>query len=144
MTRPTATVAAFSTFVLLFLVAALAGCGGPSTITTHGTIQDCTGALSDGDQVTVADPAGKILGSGTLTEDHSKAAQADESTYNSLQGMLSQFDDTSSGMTVYDFTVSGVQDGEARYGVSAGSKNTVWFTPAELKHGPGLSLGCNS
>lgn len=126
------------------VLAVLAGCsGGPGSITAHGTAQDCTGALSTGDQVTVADPTGKILGSGTLAEDNSPQALAAEKTYDDLQLSLSQFGGSSSGMTVYDFTVGGLPGGEQRYGISAGSGHgTIWFTPAEMKKGPGLNLGC--
>lgn len=129
---------------VLIAAGAAAGCsGGPGSITAHGTVQDCTGALSGGDQVTVADPGGKVLGSGSLTEDNSQQAASAEKIYDETQLPLGELGADTSGMTIYDFTVTGLPGGGARYGISAGNgHNAVWFTPAEMKKGPGLTLGC--
>jgi hypothetical protein len=36
-----------------------------------------------------------------------------------------------------------VPGGEARYGITIGHNlGTVWFTPAQMAKGPGVSLGC--
>jgi hypothetical protein len=127
-------------------VIALAACSGsPAGFTVKGTVQDCTGTLSTGGQVTVADASGKILGSGTLTDDNSKAATTLISGYDALQAQLSVLGgQTSPGMSIYDFTVAALPGGQSRYGVSAGGQHgTVWFTPAEMSKGPDVSVGCS-
>jgi hypothetical protein len=115
----------------------------PGNITVKGTMQDCTGLTSAGDQVTVTSASGTVLATGTLSDDNSKAAAQLEKTYDSLQlslGSLSGGSDQS--MSVYDFTLT-VPGGQPRYGLNAGHGGTVWFTPDEMSKGPGLTLGCS-
>lgn len=112
----------------------LAGCGGSSPLTIHGTMQvtdfaidgkNCllsgTGYddIAPGTQVTVTAPDGTVLGSGALGDP--KAASG---------GIICQF----------PFTISSVQGGEDRYGVAVGRRGTVWFSPAKVTHAA-LELG---
>jgi hypothetical protein len=123
--------------------ALIAGCGsGPGSITAKGTAQDCTGSYTDGTQVAVTDSTGKVLATGALAADNSRQAQQLISGYDALQVQLGSLSGANSGMAVYDFTVT-VPGGQPRYGITIGSSHgTIWETPAQMRSGPGLSLGC--
>lgn len=111
---------------------------GPGSITAHGTEMVCGNLLqgttpsdyadiTDGTQVVVTDPSGKVIGNGALTSAPPVSASA---------GGLTLTD------YLYNFTVT-VPGGEARYGISIGqNRGTVWFTPDQMAKGPGVSLGC--
>jgi hypothetical protein len=112
----------------------VAGCGGsPATVTIHGQVEPGGGALSSvggnglemnygacsgdtptpGAQVVVADPSGKVIGTGTL-------------------GTWSHKTATASGLTMYPcwmpFTIKNVPT-EQRYGFSVnGVPGTIWMT----------------
>jgi|SRR6516165_8583253 hypothetical protein len=106
----------------------------PGSITSHGQVElattnllgdglspaDAFPDIAPGGQVTVVNSSDQVIGTGTLT-----------------QGAMS------SGLVSADFlnfTVS-VPAGLSRYGIEIGhDRGTVWFTPAEMKSGPGLSL----
>jgi hypothetical protein len=113
---------------------ALAGCGGPGTMTVNGTVTPNSAAAgvfgpgmngtsyagcavakpAPGTQVTVTDSAGKVLGTGTL-------------------GAWSATTVAVSGTTIYPctmpFTVTGVTAGEPRYGFAvSGVPGTQWET----------------
>lgn len=109
-----------------------AGCGGNSTITIHGTLAPSSGVSSvfpgvvsttyggcmaaspaPGTQVTVTDPSGKVIGSGTL-------------------GMPSNTHSQVGGTTTYTcdmpFTIKNVPH-ESRYGFQInGVPGTIWNT----------------
>lgn len=116
----------------------------PSSFTAHGLEEVCVDALdvTDGSQVTVTDSSGKVIGTGTLHTDNSKAAQAIESESALLSAALGPMSDGSS-TSVYDFTVT-VPAGLDRYGVSVGggSHGTLWESEAQMKAGPQIGLGC--
>lgn len=117
---------------------------GPGSFTAHGTVEDCTGTLSDGSQVTVLDSAQHVIGTATLATDNSKAAQALEAQADQFSAALGSFGSSDAGMTIYDFTVV-VSGGEARYGIQTGSSShgTIWFSPQEMQKSPGITLGCS-
>jgi hypothetical protein len=135
--------------VLVFVVAACGSSAPP--ITAHGTLTVYNDAfsglsmaeaypdISDGSQVTVTDPSGTVIGSGTLSYDKVKTLEfvlEGSAKYPALASTLSQ------DVAIYDFTVSGLPGGEARYGIKVGqNRGTIWFTPAQMKAGPGLTLG---
>ncbi len=126
-------VAAVIVIVILLLVA---GVFGQGQITVHGTMEVAGGVLdssqnypdiSDGTQVVVLDPSGKVIATGQLSFD-SKATK--------IFSKLGAF----GAETVYDFTVT-VPSGESRYGIVVSHRGTIWFTPKQMQKGPGLSLG---
>jgi hypothetical protein len=113
---------------------ALAACGGPGTVTVHGTVTPnsasagvfgpgmtstsyagcATANPAPGTQVTVTDSSGKVLGVGTL-------------------GAWSAATRTVSGVTIYPctmpFTITVVTAGEPRYGFAiSGVPGTQWET----------------
>ena len=115
---------------------ALTACGGSGQVTVHGTedvtvnpaggvpVQQAFPDVTNGSQVTVVDPSGKVIGTGTLSY-----TKADTTAGASLQWAM-----------VYGFTVT-VPTGEARYGIQVGhGRGTVWFTPQQMAKGPVLSL----
>jgi hypothetical protein len=99
-------------------------------VTVHGSMtvtESCLSANSDypdvstGAQVIITDASGKVLAQGAL---------GGEKTVS--QPLGDECD--------YPFTVQ-VPSGQARYGITIGhNRGTVWFTPAEMRRGPGLSL----
>ncbi len=120
--------------VVLITVAALfaAGTFRQTMITVHGTEQvvvtsfdgmSITAAFPDitgGSRVTVVDPAGEVIGTGLLSP-------SDPSSWGPQDA-------------VYAFTVT-VPAGEPSYGIEVGrNRGTVWFTEAQLRQGPALSL----
>lgn len=122
------------TMALAVTALLLAGCGGGSQITAHGTedvtvspgsgmtVQDAFPDVTNGSQVTVVDPSGKVIGTGTLS-------YAKGDTGAAIQWAMA-----------YDFTVT-VPGGETRYGIQIGhDRGTVWFTPAQMTKGPALQL----
>jgi len=105
-------------------VITIAGCGGPGTSTIHGTvtpsgpgIANAYGFCSEdnpapGGQVTVSDPGGKVIGTGTL-------------------GTWSHAHFTSYGTTEYTCTMPFAMKGvpaEQRYGFAVnGVPGKIWF-----------------
>lgn len=139
--KPVLIAAAALAAVLVIVVVLLAtGVFGGGTMTVHGSFQVAGNPLqsgqnypdiSDGTQVVVTDPSGKVIGTSSLSFD-AKAT----SVLNKTLGSLSHL----AGETIYDFTVT-VPAGEPRYGITVGHRGTIWFTPQEMSKGPGLSLG---
>lgn len=126
---------------------ALVGCSSaPPPITAHGSVEDCTNALSAGSQVTVVNDSGTVIGSGTLADDNSSSAQAQEQAYDALNLQPVNLDDptaTSPSMGIYTFTVANLPGGEPRYGVATGSGHgTLWYSSAQMVSGPSINLGC--
>ena len=118
-------------------VSALLAFGGAGSITAHGSMEvdDFTGnCLTDagfsdvttGTQVTVTNPAGSVVATSSLNYDSSVSAMESK-----LQMGLS--------VCVYTFTAT-VPGGLARYGITVSGRGTVWFSPAQMAKGPGLSL----
>jgi hypothetical protein len=113
------------------------GVGSPAAITAHGQLQimgdNALQAsqdfpdITDGTEVVITDPSGKVIGTGTLGYD--QAASHDSNT-----GLGQMLD-----WVAYDFTVT-VPGGEPRYGVRVTTHGTVWFTSAQMQKGPSLSL----
>jgi hypothetical protein len=122
-----------------------AACGGPGSFTAQGNDQVCVDAqdITDGSQVTVTDSSHKVIGTGTLAEDDSKAAQKVIKEYDTLQVSLGALGQGGPGMSIYKFTVTGLPAGQPLYGISVGqNRGTVWFSEKQMRSGPGLSLGC--
>lgn len=118
---------------------ALSACGSPGPVTAHGIVEDCTGTLDTGSQVTVTDSAQRVIGTAVLVNDTSKAALAAEAQ--SVKLAIDLGPSGTGAMMIYDFTVT-VPGGEPRYGIGAGGAHgTVWLTPAQMKS-PSVSLGC--
>ncbi len=136
-------IAGCGVFLAIIAVILIITVGGGSSFTAHGTAQDCTGVISDGTQAVVTDSSGKVIGTGTLVTDNSKAALAVEQQYDQLQLGLGSLGGNTSGMSIYDFTASGLPSGLSRYGINLGSGHgTVWFSEKEMVAGPGRSLSC--
>ena len=121
------------TMALVAAALLAAACGG-GQLTVHGaedvsvspgsgmTVQQAFPDITSGSQVTVVDPSGKVIGTGTLAYAKGDATAA-------LQWEMA-----------YVFTVT-VPAGEARYGIQVGhGRGTVWFTPQQMAKGPALSL----
>jgi hypothetical protein len=122
-------------WILAVLAAVLiAGCGGSAPLTVHGTLQvsdfsdSGTGCdlgstgysdITPGAQVVITSPQGTVLGSGALGDPVSEVGSV---------------------ICTFPFTVTGVQGGEARYGVTVSHRGTVWFSPQRIQHA-GLQLG---
>jgi hypothetical protein len=114
--------------VSLILAVVLATLLWPSNMTVHGTMDDCTNAINGSEQVVVTNPSGTVIGSGSLTPTGKGSAVT----------ILGQ----SYTEELWRFTVA-VPSGEPRYGITVDSSHgTVWYTPAQMAHGPALSLGC--
>ena len=130
---------------------AAAGCSSsPAPITAHGmltvydspfsglSMADAYPDITDGSQVTVTDPSGTVFGNGTLS--YSKADTLRflleaEAQYPQIGATLA------SDIAIYTFTVT-VPGGEPRYGIQAGrNRGTIWQSAAQMKAGPGLTLG---
>lgn len=96
-------------------------------LAVHGNmevLESCVSASTDypditsGAQVVVTDASGKVLAVTALRSSK----------------------DISSLACDFPFTVT-VPSGQSRYGIVIGhNRGTVWFTSAEMKHGPGLDL----
>jgi hypothetical protein len=128
--------------------------GGDGSFTAHGTdtvmvnplngqnVQEAYPDMTAGAQVTVTDSSGKVIGTGTLASDPG-------ATLRSARMLAAGIPGTSAGtylgwVAVYSFTVT-VPGGQPRYGIEIGhNRGTVWFTPAQMQKGPGLSLGSMS
>jgi hypothetical protein len=122
------------------LALVLSGCGAGG-FSSRGLVEDCTGTLQSGGQVTVLDSSQNVIGTATLATDNSRAAQKLETDYASMAGLLQQFGG-GSGLSVYRFSVA-VPGGQSRYGIQAGNGHgTVWFSAKEMQSGPDLTLGC--
>lgn len=114
---------------LVAVTGSLAACGGPGTITSHGTMTVDYGMTTgdpfagSGAQVVVVNSAGTVIASTTLLAGRAGASP-----------LGTGFQDD------YTFTVT-VPGGEPRYGIQVGGTNhgTIWETPAEMAH-PALSL----
>jgi hypothetical protein len=113
------------------LAVALTGCGS-SPQTVRGSVEDCTTALNPGDQITVTDPSGSVIGTGTLDAGVSTPLPAALLPWAAGTGYA--------GDVTYKFRVT--VPGETRYGVTVGTHGTIWFTPREMTAGPALALGC--
>lgn len=123
--------------VVALVVMLVVGAGSPPPITAHGQLQitgdDALSAsqdfpdITDGAQVVVVDPSGTVIGTGTLSYD--QAASND-----SAVGVGQTLD-----WFTYDFAVT-VPGGQPRYGVRITTHGTVWYTQAQFKKGPTLSL----
>lgn len=126
-------------------LAFIAACGGAGSFTAHGGETVCIDAadVTTGTQVTVVDSNSHVIGTGTLTDDNSAAAQKAITAYDTEQLSLGVFGQaTGSGMGVYTFTAT-VPSGETRYGVNIGqNRGTLWFSENQMKSGPQISLGC--
>jgi len=122
--------------VVIVIVLLVTGVFGQDQMTVHGTMEVAGNVLdssqnypdiSDGTQVVVLDPSGKVIATGTLSFD-AKATR--------IFSKLGAF----GAETVYDFTVT-VPSGESRYGIEVSHRGTIWFTSKQMQKGPGLSLG---
>jgi hypothetical protein len=133
-------------------VTALAGCGGPGNIAAHGTLQVFASPLSgqsvtdsypditSGSQVTVKNPSGTVIGTGTLAFD-AKGTHTAETLFASGLGGGTTPAQYAEWVEAFTFTVK-VPAGLARYGIQVGSgRGTIWFSAAQMSKGPGLSLG---
>jgi len=114
----------------------------PALITAHGTELVCTSILgdggtpaeiypdvTDGTQVTVTDPDGKVIGTSEL----SSTRDAEAAELSILPG---------EHVDAYAFTVK-VPGGLARYGITAGhDRGTLYYTARQMKAGPRLGLNC--
>jgi hypothetical protein len=123
-TRPVA--ASFA--AAIFLATALSSCSSPpAQMTVNGTVivpdnpvSGDTSTVSDSSQVTVTDPAGKVIGFTTLDG-------------NAPQGATFTL--------TYGFTLK-VPEGEASYGIAvSGLTGVTRFTQAQMKAGPALCGG---
>jgi hypothetical protein len=117
----------------LIAALAIAGCGaGTFTIRGGLVVEDTTDGVADcqfagtgysdiapGTQVTVTAPDGTVIGAGELRRPVIRAGGT---------------------VCLFPFTVTGVQGGEARYGVSVSRRGTVWFSPQKVT-GATLELG---
>lgn len=111
--------------------------GGAGNITARGSVEvdDFTGQclsdpgfsdITEGIQVVVTDSGGSVVGTSQLGYDTQASA-----LQSSLQPGLS--------VCIYTFKVT-VPGRLARYGITVSHRGTVWFTPAQMAEGPGLSV----
>ena len=124
----------------------------PPPVTAHGTltvevnplggteVAQAYPDITDGSQVTVTDPSGKVVGTGTLA--YSKSQTATEALLLGTQmGLGANAADMVLDIAVYTFTVTGLPGGLPRYGFSVGTnRGTIWESPSQVKD-PQLSLG---
>src|SRR6185437_4733560 len=104
-----------------------AGCASaPHDMTVHGTVRVVDDPVSspspihDGDQVTITDPAGKVIAFTTLN------GNADQGPALTL---------------TFGFVVK-VPEGDSSYGVHvSGLSGTTQFTQAEMEKGPAICAG---
>lgn len=114
------------------VLAATTGTFSKGHLTVHGTEQVVVTSfdgmsterafpdITSGTPVTVVDPAGTVIGSASL-------AASDPSSWGPQDA-------------VYAFVVT-VPAGERRYGIEIGrNRGTTWFTEAQLRQGPALSV----
>lgn len=118
-------------------VLALAACGGRAAATTRpravlalGTISvaapcgdtDSYPDVQAGSQVIVRNSAGTVIATASLGSGHADDGEnlADNCRF------------------PFDVKVPG---GLARYGIEIGHRGTVWYSPAEMRNGPKLTLG---
>ncbi len=112
---------------LLALAIAVTACSSaPQQMTVNGTVivpDDVLGAtspVSDGSQVTITDPSGKVIGFTTLNG-------------NAPQGATLTL--------TYGFTVK-VPEGESSYGITVnGLSGTERYTQQQMQQGPALCSG---
>lgn len=100
-------------------------------------MQDAYPDITSGGQVTVTDPSGKVIGTGTLS--YSK-----KDTVLFLMEAAAKYPQIASSLAndvvIYTFTVA-VPGGEQRYGFSVGkNRGTIWVPSSQVKD-PGLTLG---
>jgi hypothetical protein len=119
---------------LALTIAALAACSAtPAPIRVRGTMQvqeNCNSATLDypdiaaGDQVVITSPSGKVIATTSLGSQDAVATG-----------------DNGAGECDYPFTARITED-QPRYGIAIGNNNrgTVWFSRAEMRKGPALSL----
>ena len=145
--RTTLTAAALATAAAL----TIAGCGSkPATITAHGTldvfasplggqsVQTAYPDITSGSQVTIKNPGGSVVGTGTLVTDAAATAAADAQMAAAVPGTSPST--YSAWVEAFTFTAK-VPGGLSRYGITIGSHGTIWFTLGEMRKGPTLSLG---
>jgi len=110
-------------------------------------VQDAYPDITSGSQVIVTDSSGTVIGTGMLSYDKAKtfalttgtAVILAKKTGASASGIASAL---SQDVAIYDFSVSGLPGGLVRYGIKVGhNRGTIWFTAAQMKAGPGLTLG---
>jgi len=143
---------------LLVAAAALAaltvtGCGGsgPGSLTVHGTVQvfanplngatvqDAYPDIAPGSQVTVTNASGAVIGTGSLVYDSGTTKMAEQAFAAAIPGTSAST--YSEWVEAFSFTVR-IPGGLARYGIEAGqNRGTLWFTAAQMRKGPALSLG---
>jgi hypothetical protein len=133
------------------LAAVLAGCGSTPPIHTDGQLevfasplngqsaQTAYPGITPGTQVIVVNSSGKVIGTGSLTYNAAAVQAADKQFAAALPGTPASM--YSTWIEAFGFTAT-VPGGQPRYGIQvSGQPGTVWFTPAEMRKGPVLSLG---
>ncbi|HEY2575108.1 MAG TPA: hypothetical protein VGI74_02260 [Streptosporangiaceae bacterium] len=152
--HPMALAAGGGAVVLLVIVVILFATGvfrSPGTISVHGTeiviadpfngqsVQEVYPDVADGTRVTVVNPAGTAIATGTLRTDPAGMERALKIAVSGTP--LVPAADFASFVAEYDFTAT-VPAGLVRYGVRVGlGRHTAWFTEQQMRHGPELTLG---
>ena len=116
-----------ATLIAVLAIALTAGCSSaPAQMTVHGTVRVIDNRpigplpVSFGDQVTVTDPSGKVIGVGHLGD-------SDD------QGRI--------GTLTFGWTAR-VPEGQKYYGIHVdGLQGTTQFTQAQMQHGPAACAG---
>lgn len=104
-----------------------------SNMTVHGILEDCTQNVSTGEQVTVTDSSGTVIGTSSVTDTGQGTV---------TPAWMQTFGGAPAGTEKFKFTIT-VPTGEVRYGINIGDiKPTIWFSQAEMQKGPGLTNGC--
>jgi hypothetical protein len=124
----------------------------PPPVTAHGTLTvevnplggtnltDAYPDITNGSQVTVTDPSGKVIGTGTLSYDKTMT-DTEAAIAGTELGLGSEADLLQADIAVYNFTVTGLTGGLSRYGFSVGTnRGAIWESPSQVKD-PQLSLG---
>ena len=133
--------------------AVLTACSSsPPPVTTHGTltvevnplggteVSEAYPDITSGTQVTVTNPSGTVIGTGTLSYSKSQT-DAEAFVLGTAMGLGTSADDLELDIGVYTFTVTGLPGGLSRYGFSVGTnRGTIWESPSKVKD-PQLSLG---
>ena len=97
---------------------------------SSGQVCSGRGAYGDmraGQKVTVYDGSGSVIGSGTLEEGESRTRPGGPDLY--------------ADSCAFDFTITGVPDGEQQYGIRIGTRSIVEFTPAKVRDDPEVWMG---
>jgi hypothetical protein len=138
---------------LLAVPVFLGACSSPlPPVTANGTLTvevnplggisltDAYPDITDGSQVTVTDPSGKVIGTGTLSYSQVRT-DVEALILGKAMGLGAEADLMEADIAVYTFTVTGLPGGETRYGFSVGTnRGTIWESPQQVKD-PALSLG---